>query len=100
MTGRRGWPIVLSDVKTNLGQLVRKARLNHIPPLTYEAAAEICGLQGPWNIQDIERGKSTDPQASTLAALSSGLRIPLEKLIVAIQKDKNGDSPPATQGGP
>ena len=94
MTGRRGWPIVLSEVSTRVGELVREARLGHDPPLTYEAAAERCGLKA-WNIQDIERGKSKDPGATVLLGISRGLGIPLEKLLEAAAANHNGHSAPA-----
>ena len=90
MTGRRGWPIVLSEVTTALGELVREARLAHDPPLTYDAAAEKCGLR-PWNVQDIERGKSKDPGATVLLGISRGLDIPLDRLLEAAANG-NGDT--------
>jgi len=91
LTGRRGWPIVLSEVSTALGDLVRRARLAHDPPLTYDGAAEKCGLR-PWNVQDIERGKSKDPGATVLLGISRGLDIPLDTLLEAAANG-NGDTP-------
>ena len=89
MTRRRGWPIVLSEVTiTPAGQLVRETRLRL--GLTYDSAAEKCGLK-PWNIQDVERGRSKDAGATVILGLSRGLGIPLDELTQAFAA--NGDTP-------
>jgi len=93
LTRRRGWPIVLREVITTpAGQLVRDARLGL--GLTYEGAADKCGLK-PWNIQDIERGKSKDAGATILLGISRGLGIPLDVLMEAFAA--NGDIVPTPE---